>query len=311
MHATRPAARDLSDNTKEPCHSPVKSMTIVNAYSIDVEDYFQVSAFEKQISRAEWETLEHRIEANMDRSLALLEESDVHATFFTLGWIAERYPSIIRKIVSAGHELASHGYGHQRVGDLAPAAFRQDVTRTKGLLEDLAGVEICGYRAPSFSIGQHNLWALDVLAESGYKYSSSIYPGKRDHYGFPGAPRFMFRDRRSGMIEIPVTTAAFYSRLVPAAGGGFFRLYPYRLSHWLIERINRDEQQAVVFYTHPWEIDPLQPRQRNIGLKTRFRHYINLERTEQRLRRLLRDFRWGRMDDIFIGQREIPEYTLS
>ena len=283
----------------------------VNAISIDVEDYFQVSAFENSISRNDWDSLQHHIEPNLEKSLALFSEANVKATFFTLGWIAERYPEMIRKIVAEGHELASHGYGHQRVSDLSPAAFRADIVKAKEILEDISGHSVQGYRAPSYSIGKKNIWALEILADTGHCYSSSIYPGKHDHYGYPGAPRFTFKDQKTGIIEIPITTVQLMSRLFPAAGGGFFRLYPYRLSRWAIKRVNSIENESSVFYFHPWELDPDQPRQRNISAKTRFRHYLNLHKTEPRLKKLLRDFEWGRIDDVFIADRDIPVYSLS
>lgn len=270
-----------------------------NAMTIDVEDYFQVSAFAPYIARGDWDRLRCRTPANIERILAMLDEAGVKATFFTLGWIAERHPQIVRDIVAGGHELASHGYGHERASDLSPTAFSDDVRRAKNLLEDIGGVAVNGYRAPSFSIGSDNLWAFDVLAEAGYRYSSSVYPIQHDHYGMPDAPRWAHAVR-AGLIEVPVTTNRFGSRNLPSSGGGYFRLLPYGVSRWLIQRVNEREQQAAVFYFHPWEIDPEQPRVRGIDAKSRFRHYLNLSRTEARIRRLLGDFRWGRMDEIFL-----------
>ena len=286
-------------------------MPITNALSVDIEDYFQVSAFEKIIDRGEWETLEHRIERNMDFIFSLLSAKGVKATFFTLGWIAERYPSIVKTIVSEGHELASHGYGHQRVWDLTPRQFEADVIRTKGLLEDLGGVAVEGYRAPSYSIGRRNIWALELLAETGHQYSSSIYPGSHDHYGFPGAPRFVFRDEKSGLIEVPISTFKLFGKLIPAAGGGFFRLYPYPISRQLIKRINEGLGESTVFYLHPWELDPDQPRQRNTDMKTSFRHYLNLHKTGERLSKLLDDFTWGPIKQVFINRDDIPVVSLD
>jgi polysaccharide deacetylase family protein (PEP-CTERM system associated) len=286
-------------------------MSITNAISIDVEDYFQVSAFENTINRGDWGSLEHRVEKNMRLILDLLNEKQVKGTFFVLGWIAERYPDIVKSIISGGHELASHGYGHQRVRDLTPEQFRDDVSRAKSILEDISGLQIKGYRAPSYSIGKENIWALDVLAQTGHIYSSSIYPIQHDHYGFPEAPRFIFRDKRTGLIEIPITTVKVLNRLRPAGGGGFFRFYPYKATRWLIQQVNQIDMQSAVFYMHPWEIDPGQPRQKNISLKTRFRHYLNLDKTEGRFTRLLEDFSWGRMDDVFLGGADIPDYPLS
>lgn len=275
--------------------------TIRNAMTIDVEDYFQVSAFAPYISRDSWDKQECRVERNMDRILAMLDDCGVQATFFTLGWIAERYPHLIRRIVAGGHELASHGYGHLRASDQSPDEFREDITRAKKLLEDLGGVEVKGYRAPSFSIGERNLWALDTLLETGHRYSSSIYPIVHDHYGMPGAPRFAFRTgREQRLIEVPATTVHLLNRNLPASGGGYFRLLPYGISRWSIRRVNEKDGQPCVFYFHPWEIDPDQPRQPDVGFKTRFRHYVNLSRMEDRLRLLLKDFNWGRMDSIFL-----------
>lgn len=268
--------------------------------SIDVEDYFQVSALAPYIPRADWDRRECRAEANVRRILAMLDEAGVKATFFTLGWIAERHPQLVKDIVAAGHELASHGYGHERASDLDRAAFTQDVRRAKALLEDLGGVSVQGYRAPSFSIGAQNLWAFDVLQEAGYRYSSSVYPIAHDHYGMPDSPRFAY-PVRDGLIEVPVTTNRIGGRNLPSSGGGYFRLLPYGVSRWLIRRVNEVDAQSAVFYFHPWEIDPDQPRVPGVDAKSRFRHYVNLSRTEGRIRRLLGDFAWGRMDEIFLS----------
>ena len=276
---------------------------LTNALTIDVEDYFQVSAMAPYIRRSDWESCECRVERNVDRILALLSEHDTRATFFTLGWIAERYPQLVRAIVDQGHELASHGYGHQRASELSRETFSDDVVRAKHLLEDLGGVAVQGYRAPSFSIGKGNLWAFDVLQEAGYRYSSSIYPIKHDHYGMPDAPRFAHQVA-SGLIEIPVTTLRLRGRNLPSSGGGYFRLLPYALSRWMIGKVNADDRKPAIFYFHPWEIDHGQPRVPGIDLKTRFRHYVNIGRMERRLASLLGDFRWGRMDHIFLGQAQ-------
>ena len=273
---------------------------ITNALTIDVEDYFQVSAFAPYIERNHWDQRPCRVEQNVSRILDMLDDHHTKATFFTLGWIAERYPALVRRIVEAGHELASHGYGHQRASDLDRADFFADIDSSRKLLEDISGVRVTGYRAPSFSIGEKNLWAFDCLAEAGYQYSSSIYPIRHDHYGMPDAPRFVHKIR-DGLLEIPVTTASFFERNWPASGGGYFRLMPYPLSRWLLQRVNSQDGQPAIFYFHPWEIDADQPRVPGINLKTRFRHYVNLHRTEARIRRLLADFRWGRMDEIFLS----------
>ena len=278
--------------------------SIRNAMTIDVEDYFQVSAFAGHISRDSWPSLPCRVEANVDRILALLDMAGIKATFFTLGWIAERYPAAVRRIVEQGHELASHGYAHQRASDQTAAQFSDDVGRSKALLEDIGGQPVLGYRAPSFSIGSANLWALDVLLEAGYRYSSSIYPIRHDHYGMPDAPRFAFYPKgESGLLELPITTVRLMDRNLPAGGGGYFRFFPYALSRWLMQRVNERDGQSAIFYFHPWELDPGQPRQQNIGLKTRFRHYVNLDRMETRLKALTRDFQWGRMDHIFLAKQ--------
>ena len=272
---------------------------ITNALTIDVEDYFQVSAFAPYIRRDEWDSRECRVERNVDRILAMLDSQRIQATFFTLGWIAERYPQLVRRIVAGGHELASHGYGHERASDLTPAAFGADITHAKQLLEDLSGVEVRGYRAPSFSIGVKNLWAFDSLARAGYRYSSSIYPIRHDHYGMPDSPRFAYRVG-AGLLEVPVTTVRWRKRNFPSSGGGYFRLLPYPVSRWLMRRVNTVDREPAVFYFHPWEIDPDQPRVAGVDARSRFRHYVNIGRNEQRLQQLMKDFRWGRMDQIFL-----------
>lgn len=274
---------------------------LVNALTIDVEDYFQVSAFAPYIQRADWDARECRVERNVGRILDMLAAQKTQATFFTLGWIAQRYPHLVRRIADEGHEVASHGYGHERVSDLTPEAFAHDIRTAKHLLEDIAGVAVTGYRAPSFSIGQGNLWALDVLQQEGYRYSSSIYPIQHDHYGMPDAPRFAHRIRPD-LIEVPPTTLRLFNRNLPSSGGGYFRLFPYALSRWMLRQVNQNDQQPAIFYFHPWEIDAAQPRVAGIDARTRFRHYVNIPRMEQRLQRLLQDFQWGRMDHIFLNQ---------
>jgi len=271
-----------------------------NALTIDVEDYFQVSAFAPHIPRSDWAIRECRIERNIDCILAMLDEHDTKATFFTLGWVAERYPNVVRRIVNNGHELASHGYGHERVSDQTPDSFFADINVAKLILEDISGKEVRGYRAPSFSIGEKNLWAFETLEKAGYHYSSSIYPIRHDHYGMPNAPRHAHRIGK--LLEIPATTLRFFNRNWPASGGGYFRLMPYELSRWMIRRVNSVDQLSAVFYFHPWEIDAGQPRIPGIGAKTRFRHYVNIDRMENRLHRLLADFSWGRMDELFLKQ---------
>jgi polysaccharide deacetylase family protein (PEP-CTERM system associated) len=275
---------------------------IRNAMTIDVEDYFQVSAFAPHIPRDSWPTQSCRVEANIDRILTLLNEKSVKATFFTLGWIAERYPAMVRRLVDEGHELASHGYAHLRASDQSAAEFNDDITRSKALLEYIGGQPVLGYRAPSFSIGSRNLWALDLLLQAGYRYSSSIYPIQHDHYGMPDAPRFAFYPKGEfGLLELPITTVRIMNRNLPAGGGGYFRFFPYAMSRWFMQRVNNHDRQSAIFYFHPWELDPGQPRQKNIGMKTRFRHYVNLHRMEARIKALTHDFQWDRMDRIFLG----------
>ena len=281
---------------------PPAAAAVVNALSIDVEDYFQVSALAPHFPHAGWDSVPRRVERNVDRVLALLADAGAHATFFTLGWIAERHPGLLRRIAAQGHEIASHGYAHERVTALTPAALLGDLNRAKAVLEDVSGCAVQGYRAPSFSIGRTNQWAFDVIAQSGHRYSSSVYPVRHDHYGMPEAPRFAWRVRE-GLLEVPVTTSRVLRANLPAGGGGYFRLLPYPVSRWMLRRVNQVDRQPAVFYFHPWEIDPQQPRVRGTDLRTRFRHYVNLHRTEQRLQRLLRDLQWDRLDRVFLGAR--------
>jgi len=273
---------------------------IRNALTIDVEDYFQVSAFASHIARESWDHMPCRVERNVDAILEILDEHRAQATFFTLGWMAERYRDMVRSIVAQGHELASHGYAHQRATDQNPQEFYQDITRAKSLLEDVGGVAVQGYRAPSFSIGRTNLWAQSTLKKAGYRYSSSVYPIRHDHYGMPDAPRFAFYpEGADGLLELPVTTVSLFNRNLPAGGGGYFRLLPYSVSRWCLRRVNTVDRQPCIFYFHPWEIDPGQPRQKNISVKTRFRHYVNLSSMERRIRALCKDFHWDRIDRLF------------
>jgi len=271
---------------------------IVNALTIDVEDYFQVSAFATHIARDEWDTLPCRVERNVDAILLLLAEADMKATFFCLGWIAERYPALIRRLADEGHEVASHGFAHRRATEQTSSQFQADIQLSKALLEDITGRPVHGYRAPSFSVGTANPWAFDCIARAGYRYSSSIYPIRHDHYGVPDAPRFM-HDSRPGLVELPIATVRLFDANWPAGGGGYFRLLPYRLSRWSLRRINRIDRQPAMFYFHPWELDPEQPRISGVGARTRFRHYVNLGRMAPRLRRLVSDFKWDRVDRVF------------
>jgi polysaccharide deacetylase family protein (PEP-CTERM system associated) len=274
-----------------------------NAMTVDVEDYFQVSAFEPYINKQQWDSLPHRVDRNTHRILDVFETRSIKATFFTLGWVAERYPDLVRRIVNDGHELACHGYEHIRVTEQTPEQFREDVSRSKKILEALAGKEVKGYRAASYSIGAKNLWALDVLQEEGFKYSSSIYPVKHDLYGMPDAPRFMYEPiDNQDFKEIPITTVKIGNKNLPCGGGGFFRFYPYAVSKWAFDRVNNKEGQSGIFYFHPWEIDPEQPRQSGLKFKTRFRHYLNLHRMENRIERLLTDFAWDTMENVFLNK---------
>jgi len=270
-----------------------------NALTVDVEEYFQVAAFEQTITRDQWDTIEPRVAFNTGRVLDLFAAQRKTATFFVLGWIAERHPALVRRIVDEGHELASHGYDHTRVHQFTPTQFREDVLRARRILEDISGVVIRGYRAPSYSINGRNLWALDVLAETGHLYSSSLYPIRHDLYGMPEAPRFPFRVRPDAILEIPITTVRFGSQNYPCGGGGYFRLLPYGAFRWMLRRVNEQDRQPGLFYFHPWELDPGQPRVKEAPLKSRFRHYLNLDSMHARVERLLEDFDWGRMDEVF------------
>lgn len=273
-------------------------MSISHALTVDVEDYFQVSAFDRIVDKDKWDLAECRIEQNMATILALFAKKNAKATFFTLGWVAERYPQIVKAIVEGGHELASHGYGHKRVSAMTREEFAADITKTKALLEKIGGVKVVGYRAPSFSINESCEWAYDELKTAGYRYSSSVYPIKHDHYGSTSLPRFTFSPRE-GFIEIPISTIRIRNRNFPAGGGGYFRLLPYMLSRFAIASVEKKDQRSCIFYFHPWEIDSKQPRFENVPWKTRFRHYINLHRVESRLERLLSDFTWQPIDKIF------------
>ncbi|HKO10077.1 MAG TPA: XrtA system polysaccharide deacetylase [Alphaproteobacteria bacterium] len=276
---------------------------LVNALTVDVEDYFQVEAFAEAIPRDGWDSMPGRVERNTERLLDLFARHKVQGTFFTLGWVARRHPALVRRIVAEGHELASHGDEHVRADRQDTDAFRSDVRKTKALLEDLGGVGVRGYRAATFSIGAANWWAFDVLAEEGYAYSSSVYPIAHDLYGMRTAPRMPFLPSRTSLVEIPLTTVRLFGRNLPCAGGGYFRLLPYPASRWLMRRVNRRDKLPCVFYCHPWEIDPAQPRHRQAPLKSRLRHYLNLARMENRLERLLREFAWDRLDRVFLGDR--------
>jgi polysaccharide deacetylase family protein (PEP-CTERM system associated) len=276
---------------------PVFAESIVNGLSVDVEDWFQVGAFESVIERDDWHGLADRVDRNVNAILDLFDEAGATATFFTLGWVAQRHGPLLREIASRGHELASHGWDHQRVFRMDRTSFGADVERAQQAIEDAAGAPVTGYRAPSFSIDRRTPWAFLELAERGYAYSSSVAPVAHDHYGWPDAPRFAFKPVPGApLIEIPVTTATFAGRRLAAGGGGFFRVLPYAFSRWAIRQVNRRDQRPAVFYFHPWEIDPGQPRVAGAPLRSRLRHYTNLERMAPKLRQLIHEFAWGRMD---------------
>ena len=276
---------------------------IVNGLSVDVEDWFQVGAFENTISRADWDGLELRVGNNVARILDLFDEAGVKATFFTLGWVAERNRAAMQSIVNRGHELASHGYDHTRVFTLTRNQFSSDIAKARAILEDASGKAVTGYRAPSFSIDARNPWAHEVLAEHGYAYSSSVAPVVHDHYGWREAPRFAFDPvPGSDLVEIPVTTALLGKRRLAAGGGGFFRVLPYSFTRWAIRQVNSDHRPAI-FYFHPWEVDPDQPRVSNASVRSRLRHYTNLSRMAGKLSDLLGDFAWGRMDELAAKER--------
>jgi polysaccharide deacetylase family protein (PEP-CTERM system associated) len=278
-----------------------------NALSVDVEDWFQVGAFEKVIDKADWPRLQSRVARNTDAVLDLFGRAGVKATFFTLGWVAERAPEQMRRIVAEGHEIASHGWDHDRVFTLTPDQFRADLRRARRAIEDAAGQAVTGYRAPSFSIDTRTPWAHPILAEEGYAYSSSVAPVKHDHYGWPESPRFLWKPvADSAMLELPVTTAKLGSRTLAAGGGGFFRLLPYRFSRWAIRQVNAghggEAERPAVFYFHPWEIDPAQPRVANASFKSKLRHYSRLSGMEGKLERLLKEFAWDRVDHVVARQ---------
>ena len=277
----------------------VPGTAICNALTIDVEDYFQVSALAPYIPRSDWDVREGRVEQNVERILLLLDDYGARATFFTLGWIAERNQPMVRRIVAAWHELASHGYDHTRADAQDPATFGADVSRTRLLLEDIGGAPVRGYRAATFSIGTRNPWAFRLLENAGYTYSSSVNPIRHDLYGMPDAPRVPFRPEGGALWELPMTTLRAFGRNWPCSGGGYFRLLPYSAFRQGLTLVNRRERRPGIFYFHPWEIDPGQPRVADCGWKSRFRHYTNLSRMTARLDRLLRDFAWDRMDRVF------------
>ncbi len=275
----------------------VPQRTIVNGLSVDVEDWFQVGAFENVIARDTWDNLPLRVADNVLRVLDMFDAADVKATFFTLGWVARRNGALIRRIADAGHEIASHGWDHARVFTLDRKSFGEDLAKARKELEDASGARVTGYRAPSFSIDHRTPWAYEELAQQGYAYSSSVAPIAHDHYGWREAPRFAFQPLPwHSLVEIPVTTAILGGRRVAAGGGGFFRVLPYAFSRWAIRQVNRVEQRPAVFYFHPWEIDPEQPRVPDAPMRSKLRHYTNLDKMAGKLTELVHEFAWGRMD---------------
>lgn len=269
-----------------------------NYLTIDVEDYFQVSAFDGLVRPEDWDSCESRVERNTHTILRILEENGVRATFFIVGWVAYRFPELVKTIDHAGHEIGCHSYLHRRIYTLTPEEFREDTKRAKGIIETITGKMVDGYRAPSYSITGKSLWALDILAELGFRYDSSIFPIRHDMYGIPDAPRFLYKLPNHDMMEYPISTALFFDRKIPVSGGGYFRLFPYWLTKRLLLTINQTEQQPFIFYLHPWEIDPDQPRFSKARLLSKFRHYNNLDKTAARFTRLLHDFRFGPIEQV-------------
>jgi polysaccharide deacetylase family protein (PEP-CTERM system associated) len=304
-----PLGRPRESSAATPATTGTK---VVNAMTIDVEDYFHVSVFDGLVPRHRWPLLESRVEANTERLIAVLDAYGVTATFFVLGWVAERHPRLIAAIAAAGHEVASHGYGHRLVYDQTPEAFRDDVRRARALLEDASGARVRGYRAPSYSIVPRSLWALDVLIEEGYEYDASIFPIRHDRYGIPVSARQPYVINRPGgrIVEAPGSTVRVGGMNLPVAGGGYFRILPYAWTRWGIARVNERERRPVIFYLHPWEIDGNQPRL-PAGLVSRFRHYRNLHQTEARLRQLLQDFAWTSLSNVLADRDAAGEAPTS
>lgn len=284
---------------------PLRGSLRRNAMTLDVEDYFHAEALAAVRHKGGGPEMPARFEAATNRVLDLFAEHDIRATFFTLGWAAERAPGLVRRIVNEGHELAAHGYAHVRISEQTPDQFREDIRRARGVLEEAAGAAVRGYRAPTFSIGAGTRWAYAILADEGFAYSSSVYPVHHDLYGMPGSPRTPYRPIEDlDFNEIPMSTVKLGGRVMQGGGGGYFRLLPYGVSSWLVRRVNRVEGQPFMFYFHPWEVDVDQPRVPGLPLKSRVRHYTNLSRMEARLHRLAREFSWGRIDEVFDAARE-------
>lgn len=296
----------MQDVRPEPFQRAGKADALLNAMSVDIEDWFQVGAFETVIDRADWDTLEHRVERNTDAVLSLFADTKIKATFFTLGWVAERYPKLMQRIANSGHEIASHGYDHARVYTMSPDQFRKDLERSKKLLEDSSGQAVTGYRAPSFSIDQRTPWAHEILAEQGYRYSSSVAPINHDHYGWSGSPRFSWKPvTGSDLIELPVTTVQVANRVLASGGGGFFRLLPFAVYDWAIAKMQKDDGRGAIFYFHPWELDPDQPRVADAPLRSKLRHYSRLSSMEKKMRRAIKNRNWGRVDELAAIEAEL------
>ena len=291
----------MADAYKAKNATPIqRGGRLVNAMSVDVEDYFHAQAL--GIGPDQWDAMPQRTAASTHRILDMFGEAGVKATFFTLGWVAERHPELIRRITAEGHELASHGWNHTRVDKQTPEEFRADLRRTRNLLEDAGGQPVRGYRAATFSISHRNPWAFEVLAEEGYAYSSSVFPISHDYYGMPSAPRFGFYPLPGQPLEeYPMSSVTVAGRNLPCSGGGYFRLLPYFLSRWAMRQVNAQDLQPCIFYFHPWEVDPGQPRIEGLSAKSRLRHYTNLDRMEAKIRRLLQDFAWDRMDRVLLA----------
>lgn len=287
-------------------------MTVLNAMTVDVEEHFQVSAFAPTVNRSDWPRHESRVVDNTERLLDLFDQSTVQATFFVLGWVAEKHPGLVVTIARRGHEIGSHGWGHELIHNQSPEAFRSELERSRSLLQDLSGQPVEGHRAASFSIGRRNIWALDIVAETGFRYDSSLFPVRHDRYGMSQAPREIYRLTMSGgntLIEFPPSTWSIAGHNLPIAGGGYLRLYPLGLTRLAIRRLNGSGQPAMV-YVHPWEVDPLQPRI-NAPLKSRFRHYVGLRGTARKLSNLMGRFRFASMSEVIAGVKGIPEVALS
>jgi polysaccharide deacetylase family protein (PEP-CTERM system associated) len=279
-----------------------------NAFTVDVEDYFQVEGFANAIDRSSWEGFRTRVGASTSTLLDLLAQHKVHATFFVLGWVARKHPEIVRRIVAAGHEVASHGMSHRLIYTQSPAEFRRETRDAKALLEDLAQKPVVGYRAATYSITRRSLWALDILCEEGFRYDSSIFPMRHDRYGIPGAeprPHVLTTPNGARLVEFPISVLSYHGAKVPVAGGGYFRLFPYRFTRWALRRLN-EQRQEFVFYVHPWEVDPEQPRVNDASVLSRFRHYLNLGRCAERLGRLLEDFEFDTMHSVLAQKNLLP-----